>query len=116
MSRLVFVCPECGSILDSIWEVSVRRGDFLITPDGTIVDESLDDWTPQYLECGECGAQIKELEEDLIVEIVEEEDSGIVYAAPVGDFWVKRPELLADLLATSTGKKVEVVSRDQLPA
>ena len=116
MSRRVFVCPECGSILDSIWEVSVRRGDFLITPDGTIIDESLDDWTPQYLECWECGAQIESESEDLIVEIVEEEDSETVYATPVGDYWIRNPQKLADLLTTSTGKKVEVVSRDQLPA
>jgi len=117
MSRLVFICPECGLLLNTFWEVCKRETSYLISVGGSVVDEVPDDWeTPIYLECPECNAQFDRIEsvEDLVAEVVEDET--VVYATPIGDYWVNNPQKLADVLATSTGKKVEVVSRDQLPA
>jgi len=115
----VFVCPSCGTIdkgdgiLQECWK---EIGRYTYNPETMeCKEEDREVIEYLYITCNNCGEYIEEQEAGcepiytLLVDIVEETDSTIK-VAPVGSYWLKNPQKLADVLATSTGKVVEIVA------
>jgi len=127
--KKAFVCPECGCIdyghgderIVEIWK-EVRA--YSCDPE-TMLFERKDDSTsiePVGLECLSCGwtgmiypdyasSEAYPIQ-TLLVEI--EEDGEVIKVAPIGSYWLRNPQKLADVLAESTGERVEVLSFSEL--